>query len=86
MAIFSELWKVDLGPFGNKLFKYRKLKIVFVQLQTHFALLHHISQTGFAFYSPLPILIQHFTYKFHIMSFLIQQLANCSNQNKIHIE
>ena len=23
MAIFSELWKVDLGPFGNKLFKCR---------------------------------------------------------------
>ena len=23
MAIFSELWKVDLGPFGNKLFIYR---------------------------------------------------------------
>ena len=22
MAIFSKLWKVDLGPFGNKLFKY----------------------------------------------------------------
>ena len=21
MVIFSELWKVDLGPFGNKLFK-----------------------------------------------------------------
>ena len=22
IVIFSELWKVDLGPFGNKLFKY----------------------------------------------------------------
>ena len=28
MAIFSELWKVDLGPFGNKLFIWCPTRVI----------------------------------------------------------
>ena len=53
MVIFSELWKVDLGPFGNKLFIYTAfLKLV---LCISLAILHQLSFQAFAIFCGIGI-------------------------------